>query len=219
MPPILMNRELQDVGMERPSSFSREVDPLSGGGKMSVLPCPSVKRQDRDVTVRTAWMVHTLLCRSWFNKPIVCTAPLEQPCPGWRVLTPVSHSRASTHTVCIADLGLGCHSQNVGLYPSSCSCEEEQARPASGLQYMTCPPYSLSRFKKWQKCSEIFCMHSFRALIGRVVRRQNVICDTPTSLGAREQPDNLILTRLATNAGHRAMSNLHSTNLQSTIPP
>ena len=60
-------------------------------------------------------------------------------------------------------------------------------------------------------------MHSFRALIGRVVRRQNVICDTPTSLGAREQPDNLILTRLATNAGHRAMSNLHSTiyNLQS----
>ena len=78
---------------------------------------------------------------------------------------------------------------------------------------------SLSRFKKWQKCSEIFCMHSFRALIGQVVRRQNVICDTPTSLGAREQPDNLILTRLATNAGHRAMSNLHSTNLQSTIPP
>ena len=105
----------------------------------------------------------------------------------------------------------------MGLYPSSCSCEEKQARPASGLQYMTCPPYSLSRFKKWQKCSEIFCMHSFGALIGRVVRRQNVICDTPTSLGAREQPDNLILTRLATNAGHRAMSNLHSTiyNLQS----
>ena len=65
----------------------------------------------------------------------------------------------------------------------------------------------------------IFCMHSFGALIGQVVRRQNVICDTPTSLGAREQPDNLILTRLATNAGHRAMSNLHSTNLQSTIPP
>ena len=60
-------------------------------------------------------------------------------------------------------------------------------------------------------------MHSFGALIGRVVRQQNVICDTPTSLGAREQPDNLILTRLATNAGHRAMSNLHSTiyNLQS----
>ena len=55
-------------------------------------------------------------------------------------------------------------------------------------------------------------MHSFGALIGQVVRQQNVICDTPTSLGAREQPDNLILTRLATNAGHRAMSNLHSTS-------
>ena len=60
-------------------------------------------------------------------------------------------------------------------------------------------------------------MRSFRALIGPVVRLQNVICDTPTSLGAREQPDNLILTRLATNAGHRAMSNLHSTIYNPTV--
>ena len=33
-----------------------ELDPLSGGAKMSVLCWPSINWQDRDVTVRTAWM-------------------------------------------------------------------------------------------------------------------------------------------------------------------
>ena len=33
-----------------------ELDPLSGGAKMSVLSWPSINWQDRDVTVRTAWM-------------------------------------------------------------------------------------------------------------------------------------------------------------------